>query len=278
MIAWGISWTNAKVLGNFGDRSNIIFLRFLFATSAMVPIMLYRKIPLTINREMGKNTAIAALMFSGYNWLFFKATHTGFAGAGGVLVTTLNPIFTFGLTVLISRRKINFRELLGLLLGFSGGLIILKIWAIDSHLLVASGNIYFLAGSLFYAVITVFVSKKQTGVSSFTFIFWMYLFSTFYLIPFVNFHSFTSLFITDLIFWGNLFMVSVGAMSFGTSVFIYSTKTLGPEKTSVFIFTVPVSALLTSMVFLHEPLDIFVISGGALSIIAVYLINSKTLQ
>ncbi len=276
MIAWGISWTNAKVLGDFGDRSSIIFARFLFATAAMIPIMLYRRIPFTINREMGLNTAIAALMFSGYNWLFFKGTHTGLAGAGGVLVTTLNPIFTFGLTVMLARKKIIPREWLGLLLGFSGGLIILKIWAIDSQYLVSSGNIYFLAGSLCYAIITVFVSKKQQTTSSLSFIFWMYLFSTLVLIPFINFQSFSSLFTAEPKFWVNLFMVSVGAMTFGTSVFIYSTKNLGPEKTSAFIFTVPVSALLTSMIFLNEPLDLFVVAGGGLSILAVYLINSKS--
>ena len=278
MIAWGILWTNAKVLGNFGDSSSLIFARFVFATAAMVPFMLYRKIPFVIDSQLVKNTAIAALIFSRYNWLFLKATHTGFAGAGGVLVTTLNPIFTFGLTVLISRRKINFRELLGLLLGFSGGLIILKIWAIDSQLLISSGNIYFLIGSLCYAVITVFVSKRQNTASSLTFIFWMYLFSTMIILPFVKLQTFSSLFVTDPVFWVNLILVSVGAMTFGTSVFIYSTKNLGPEKTSAFIFTVPVSALLTSMVFLNEPLNVFVIARGALSIIAVYLINSKTLQ
>ena len=74
-------------------------------------------------------------------------------------------------------------------------------------------------------------------------------------------------------FYTNFLLVSLGAMSFGTSVYLYATPRLGPIKASAFIFSVPFLALGTANIFLNEPLSYNVIIGGALSLLAIYIIN-----
>ena len=90
--------------------------------------------------------------------------------------------------------------------------------------------------------------------------------------PFVNVQQiiFSEL---DFRFYINFFFVSIGAMSFGTSIFMYSTPILGPTKASVFIFSVPFIAALTANVFLNEMITLNIIIGGVLSLFAVYLVN-----
>ena len=74
-------------------------------------------------------------------------------------------------------------------------------------------------------------------------------------------------------FYINFLLVSLGAMSFGTSVYIYATPKLGPVKASAFIFSVPFLALGTAKIFLNEALSYNVIIGGGLSLLAIYIIN-----
>ena len=79
----------------------------------------------------------------------------------------------------------------------------------------------------------------------------------------------------DLRFYLNFLIVSLGAMSFGTSVYMYTTPKLGPIKASVFIFSVPFLALGTAYIFLNEQITLNVIIGGLFSLIAIYLVNKK---
>ena len=69
--------------------------------------------------------------------------------------------------------------------------------------------------------------------------------------------------------------ISVGAMSFGTSVYIYTTPILGPIKASAFIFTVPFFAACIAYIFIGEPIMINMLIGGILSLIGVYMVNQK---
>ena len=62
-------------------------------------------------------------------------------------------------------------------------------------------------------------------------------------------------------------------MSFGTSIYIYTTPILGPAKSSVFIFSVPFIAVGIAYIVLGEPLEINTIIGGFLSLLAIYIVN-----
>ena len=77
----------------------------------------------------------------------------------------------------------------------------------------------------------------------------------------------------DFRFYINFILVSIGAMSFGTSIYIYSTPILGPEKVSVFIFSVPFIAMGTAYLVLNEPFTINIVIGGLLSLLSIYIIN-----
>ena len=62
-------------------------------------------------------------------------------------------------------------------------------------------------------------------------------------------------------------------MSFGTSIYMYSTPILGPSKASIFIFSVPLFAMGTAYIFLNEAFTINIILGGLLGLVAIYIVN-----
>ncbi len=76
-------------------------------------------------------------------------------------------------------------------------------------------------------------------------------------------------------FWLNLFILSAGAMVFGTTIYFLAAVRLGSRKASAYIFSVPVTAMGFSMVILGESLDWNTALGSVLAISGVYLINKS---
>lgn len=275
MAAWGLSWSNAKVLGHYAHPTVLIFWRFLFSSIAMLPVLLFKGQNLFISKK-GFSFAIGGAIFiSFYNYLFFIGTHIGSAGIGGVIVPTMNPIITFGGSVIIFRQVFLRKDIYGLFLGLIGGCIVLKVWDFSFNQITNSGNTYFVLASFFWAGLTLISSRSHTVIQTLTFSFWVYFISAIFYFPFVIQNEWMSIFNMDWIFWLHMISVSIGAMVFGTTVYFIGTTKLGSDKASAFIFTVPVTAILFSMIILKEPLEISTAIGGILAMIAVYLINKK---
>ena len=96
------------------------------------------------------------------------------------------------------------------------------------------------------------------------------------MIPFVEFENIIALSTLESTFWIHFIIVSVGALTFGTTTYFVASQQLGPEKSSSFIFTVPISAMLTSMILLNEVLTITTLIGCSLTIFAVIIINKSS--
>ena len=117
--------------------------------------------------------------------------------------------------------------------------------------------------------------KTKNKIPFLSYSFWTFLLSILVSLPFVPINNLLLVFKFDLTFWVNLIFLSVFAMAFGTSIYFYASTELGPRRASSFIFLVPFTAILFSMYFLNEPLQLSTILGGILGIFSVYLINAK---
>ena len=271
MFSWAIAWTNAKIVNQYLSFYNLIFLRFLIGSISIYPFISKKNNLKALNFQNLKFIIPCSLIFYIYNLSFFMGTHYGYAGKGAVLVTTLNPIITFIIMFCINK-KISRKELLGISLGLLGGLFIMNVFQEGLSYIFDLNNIFFLICAISWGINTVLTNYGQKTINSYQFIFYCYLLTTIISIPFINISeiSFINL---DMRFYINFLLVSIGAMSFGTSVYIYATPKLGPTKASAFIFSVPFLALGTANIFLNEPLSYNIIIGGLLSLLAIYIIN-----
>ena len=188
-----------------------------------------------------------------------------------MLVTTLNPIITF-IIMLFINKKINRKEVFGISLGLLGGLFIMNIFQEGFLHIFHLNNVFFLICAVTWGINTVITNYGQKKINSYQFIFFCYLLTTIISIPFTSISEINFINL-DMRFYTNFLLVSLGAMSFGTSVYLYATPRLGPIKASAFIFSVPFLALGTANIFLNEPLSYNVIIGGLLSLLAIYIIN-----
>ena len=270
MFSWAIAWTNAKIVGEYLSFYNLVFFRFLLGFLSLLPFIIIKK-NLFPKIDDLKYILIPSLLFFVYNIAFFKGTHYGLAGTGGVLVTTLNPLCTILIMSLINKRIIK-KEVVGIFLGVIGGIIIMNLHKEGMVNILNSNNIYFIICARTWGVMTVSVNYAQKRINPYIFICLCYLFTMIISFPFTNLGE-LNMSDLDFRFYINFFLVSIGAMSFGTSIYIYSTPILGPAKVSVFIFSVPFIAIGTAYLVLNEPFTINIVIGGLLSLLSIYIIN-----
>ena len=270
MFSWAIAWTNAKIVGEYLSFYNLVFFRFLLGFLSLLPFIIIKKNHFPKMADL-KYILIPSLLFFVYNIAFFKGTHYGLAGTGGVLVTTLNPLCTILIMSLINKRIIK-KEVVGMFLGVIGGIIIMNLHKEGMVNILNSNNIYFIICAITWGVMTVSVNYAQKRINPYIFICLCYLFTMIISIPFTNFGE-LNMSDLDFRFYINFFLVSIGAMSFGTSIYIYSTPILGPAKVSVFIFSVPFIAMGTAYLVLNEPFTINIVIGGLLSLLSIYIVN-----
>ena len=273
MITWGLSWTNAKIVGNYGSAPLMMFWRFFIATLSFAPIVWWHGQSLRITKEAIRIIILNSIFMVSYNYFFFKGTQVGLAGAGGVLVTTLNPILTALFSALFFSGYLLKKDIVGLILGFIGGAFIIKLWDLNFEQLFQSGNFHFIMSSLSWVSVTIITSRSKEVIHFLPYSFWCFTISAI-LSLFLGWNEpLVSVFRFDWIFWLNMMSMAAAAMAFGTSIYFQASVELGAKKASAYIFTVPLASMGFAMLFLNEPLIFTTFIGGTFGIAAVYLIN-----
>ena len=275
MATWGLSWTNAKVLSDYGPSSVVAFWRFFFSSITMIPVLWLTGNDFRVTRQGMKYIFPGAVFISLYNIFFFVGTDRGSASVGGIIVPTFNPIITFIISVLLLKQVFYRKDIMGLALGFTGGVIVLQAWTLSLEQMIANGNLYFICASIFWGIMSIISGRSHGHVSTLSFSFWVYTISALIYLGVTWNKDILLIFTYDWIFWVNMFFLSAGAMVFGTTVYFLATTRLGPEKASAFIFMVPVTALLFSVLLIGERLEVTTMIGGIMTMTAVYLINKS---
>lgn len=275
MCIWGTSWSCAKVLGTYTSALNLSFFRFILVPLTLLPLTYFSKIKVKVAKKGWFHILGASVFILLYTLFFFEGVHKGFPGAGGVLVTTINPIIAYLIGLFISKILPKKQEYIGLAIGFVAGMVLLKIWD-NSKAIFDLGNIYFLLAAFTWAVMSKISSHANKFGNAIGFSFWAHIVTAIILLFLIDFKELEILLKTaDLKFWLNMLYFGVVNSALATTCFLYVTARIGAEKASTFIFIVPSVAVLASWIFVGEQILWNTIVGGALGILAVFIINGK---
>ena len=276
MLIWGASWPSGKIVGQYSNPTIIMVWRFVFAALTIAIFMFFLNIKLQRPKSSLIYIIIAAFCLISYNYNYLKGTQIGMASLGGVIVPTLSPIITYLIAAKIFNKTIHKKDFLAICLGILGGLVLIRIWEINIVDLISSGNIYFILAAIVWSIITICTQKSNKDLHFLNFSLWLYMLAflfSFFLAPW---SSLMEVLQHDLTFWLHFFIISVGAIGFGTTIFFLATMRIGSEKSSSFMYLVPTSAIGLSIILLGERLASSTILGGMLTICAVYLINHRS--
>ncbi|MBU1659810.1 DMT family transporter [bacterium] len=273
MFLWGGGWSALKILTQDLPMEVIIFWRFFIMSLSFLPLLYFLKIPLALNKSNLKFVAGSSILNIAFMVFSFLGIKYGFAGSAGVIITTLSPVMTFLLMAIIFKNRLHNLQYLGLFIGVIGGFIMLELN--DLNLFFNNSNIYFLLCAIIWAGVTLLSQYSHKHIHPIHYSFFISVTAT--VVTFLYGYRFDllSVFNQDKRFWISLIYLAVLGQSVATTIFFMASGKLGSEKTSSFMFLVPIFALLIAWFVLDESIQTHVLAGGSISLIAVYFINKK---
>ncbi|MBN2816364.1 MAG: DMT family transporter [Campylobacterales bacterium] len=273
MLFWGGGWTALKILTYNLPMEVIIFWRFLIMSIAFIPFIYYFKIPFTFNAGALKFIAASSVLNMGFMVSSFYGIKYGLAGAGSVIITSVSPVMTFLLAALLFRKKIALIHYFGLFLGLLGGYILLQLS--DLALFFNGANIYYIICATIWAGVTLLSQHSQKYIHPLYYSFIISLIATISTFIYAFDAELLAVFEQNTEFWIAMIYLGVFGQTVATTIFFLASGKLGSEKTSSFMFLVPVFALFFAWLFLDEEIQTHILIGGAVSMLAVYFINTR---
>ncbi len=273
MFLWGGGWSALKILTYEMPMDIIIFWRFFIMSISFIPILFYLKKPLILNNSSIKFVLLSSILNIAFMISSFLGIENGLAGSGGVIITTLSPIMTFLLIGIIFKTKFTTSQYIGLFIGFIGGAIMLELN--DISLFLNGSNIYFLFCAIIWAGVTILSQHSHAHIHPIHYSFYISVIATIssYLYAFET--DLSIVFTQGIEFWLALVYLAVFGQTIATTIFFIASGKLGSEKTSSFMFLVPLFSLTIAWTLLGEEAQLHVVIGGMLSLLAVYFINKK---
>ncbi len=269
VILWSSAFITTKPLVDNSDPFSALAFRFLIVTVGFFLFSVYSKQKIFVDKRNFIESFFSGVLFHGLylGGVFFsisKGMPTGIAA----LIVTLQPILTNALSGPILNEKVTTKQWLGVLLGFSGAVLVLgldigsnipvvgliatiialiaitssTIWQkkISNNLPLSVSNMYqALGGVTFHIIVIIFFAK-----------------------PYINFSQ------TFIIAMSHqIFLVSFGAFT----ILMYLIKNNSASKTVSIFFLIPATSAFMAWLFLNESLTGLDIIGFIITTIGVYI-------
>ena len=269
VILWSSAFITTKPLIDNSDPFSALAFRFSIVTFGFFLFSIYSKQNIFISKKKFLESFFSGVLFHGVylGGVFFsisKGMPTGIAA----LIVTLQPILTNALSGPILNEKVSIKQWIGVLLGFSGAIIVLgfdigsnipimgliatiialiaitssTIWQkkLSNNLPLSVSNMYqALGGVSFHIIIIIFFAK-----------------------PYIDFTK------TFLIAMSHqIFLVSFGAFT----ILMYLIKNNSASKTVSIFFLIPATSAFMAWIFLNENLTNLDLLGFFITTIGVYI-------
>jgi drug/metabolite transporter (DMT)-like permease len=275
VIIWGISWPMTKLAIHFIPPLLFSGIRTLLGGLLLLIVALPRLERLRL-REAWRFYLISSL----FNIILYSVLQTiGInylpSGLFSVLVF-LQPVLIGIFSWLWLGESMYVVKIIGLLIGFAG-VAIISTGSISGHISFV-GIILALCSALSWAVGTVYVKKIGDAVDN------IWLVTNQLLIGGVlmtgtgsALESWSSIEWTWTLIWCMLF-ISVFVIAIGWFVFFTLIGAGEASKVASYTFIIPLVAVVTGTLFLHEPFTPYLLAGLVCIVLSIYLVNRKTLS
>ncbi|DAB28754.1 MAG: hypothetical protein A2513_00570 [Sulfurimonas sp. RIFOXYD12_FULL_33_39] len=274
MLLWGVAWTAGKMAAEHSNAEVAAFWRYAISFIALIPLLWYLKTPLKTDRIGLVYMFGAGILTSLFNYLFFAGLSHGAAGYGGTMVTSLAPIFTYLMSIAILGTKVSTRQVVALSIGIFGALILLRV-PFEGFAFLNIQSSYFLGCAIVWALVTILSHKASTKADPM-----FYTLVVFGITGFINMifalpHHPFDFDAYDSVFWFTIIFIGVFPGTFSTALYFVSAGKIGAHRTGVFMFIVPIGAIVSSWVVYDENIALSTIIGCLLAFLAVMLFNMK---
>jgi drug/metabolite transporter (DMT)-like permease len=207
---------------------------------------------------------------------FFKGlSYTSPISASVIMVTA--PIVVLILSAILLKEKIEFKKVIGILIGLTGtSILILYGKDIQNSPNATLGNFLVFVNASSYAVYLIIVKKLISKYHAFTFIKWIYTFGLLFTLPFAigEFNEINWQTIPINIYY-NIGFVVLFTTFLAYLINLMAMKELKPTTLSVFIYLQPLFASIIAISLQKDELNSIKLVSAVLIFIGVYLVTQK---
>jgi len=269
ILLWSSAFITTKPIIDNSDPFAALAFRFFAVALGFYLFSLYTKLSIFVNKRNLFESLLSGVLFHGfYLGGVFYSISIGMPTGIAALIVTLQPVLTNALSGPILNEKVTIKQWVGVLLGFSGAVLVLgldvgsnipllgliatiialisittsTIWQkkLSNNLPLPISNFYqALGGCLFHVIIIIFFTE-----------------------PYIDFTK------TFCVAMGHqIFLVSFGAFT----ILMYLIKKNSASKTVSIFFLIPATSAFMAWFFLNESLTHLDLFGFSITTIGVYI-------
>lgn len=256
------------------------FLRFGAAALLFLITAKVRGIKLVFERKDYPYLFMLAVLVIPLNQFFFlTGIKNSFASHSGIIYS-LNPVYAYILAIMIKDEKFRYNKLVSILLTISGIVLVfyegIKQTTLDQNVL--KGDFLLLFAVLTFSMYLTFGKRlidKYGALKVSTFAF---MWGTVFNIPafIYDLQNFTLINLTYRGIIGYIGLVLVSYL--GYFAWYYALKTYEVSKLTTINNLAPVLTVAISVLYLNEPISIYFVIGGIITLIGVFLMHRATLE
>ncbi|MBN2316181.1 MAG: DMT family transporter [Sedimentisphaerales bacterium] len=279
-LFWGGTFVAGKVVARNVGPFSISFLRFAIASTLLLFLTwkIEGRLPRLKKHQILHIILLGLIGIATYNVLFYKGLKMIEASRASLIIATC-PIFITVCSVLFLKEKITPLNILGIIISVCGASIVISKGDLrqifDGGL--GRGELYIFCCVLCwvtYSLIGKSVMKNLSPLASVSYSSVVGTVALFLpacfegLIRNISHQSLTD--------WGCISYLGVFGTVIGFVWYYQGVEHLGPTKAGLFINFVPIFAILSAFLILHEPITVSLAIGGVLVISGVYLTNRRS--
>ena len=213
-----------------------------------------------------------------YNALFFMGLKYTTAINGSLIIAT-NPVVTTIIAALILRETVGWRQVLGILVSFSGVAMVVTGGSLDvfSNLGINKGDLIISGAPIAWAFYSVLGKKAMVVFSPLVATTYACLIGALMLLPFAIWEG-TNWTVISAANWGAIAYMSIFASVIAFNWWYSGINALGAGRASIFINLVPLWTMLLAATILNENIILPQLLGALLIMSGVYLTSKKTVK
>ncbi len=269
---WAFNWVLARDVRHEIGPNGAALGRWLVALIIILPLawrQVQRDWP-QIKRDAGVLLLLSLTGAGGYNALSYAGVQSTTA-LNAMLLNATVPFFIMGLSWLLLKQRLSWRQGAGLGLSFLGALWIVgegdlaRLAALQFN----RGDLIVLGAMLSWSLYTIIVKRHPITIHLFSFVAVLAVTAVLTLLPFAAFEA-----IAQPPQWSPKVFAVLLYMGIGPSILCYvwwnqGIAAIGPARTGLFLYLVPVFGSVLSSIVLREHLALFHVTGFVLVLLGL---------
>lgn len=269
-LIWGFNFVIMKLGNDLFPPVLFAAFRFLVGSAALFLIVFYKRIPLPRAGQLKWYVLCGILQTTYFNIAIQVSLNYISAGLTSVLTYSMPLFLSLMAHYWIPGEKLTTRKTIGIVVGIMG-----LVLAMDIRIL---GQLWILllalSSAISWALSNLIIKQKLQDSDKVQFTTWQMVFGT------------AGLFIYSLLFeqgsiqWsleavGYLMFSGIVASALAFVLWTYILSKVEASTASVTLLTVPIIGVISGWLFLHEELKTATLSGIALVLFGIWVVNSK---